>query len=325
MRLRSKVFSALFLFACAAAPAFGSLLYVTSGDGVTVTGEVEVYDSLTGQYLQTLINTNLTNPRGITSDGAGTLYVAEIGGVGTGKIKQFDSTTGSYLGDAKTGLNQPIQMDWHNGKLYYTTFLDGDSLLWQADPNNSFNAVVFAVAGVLGNAGYRSPDDFIFAPDGFLYISTQNTISKYNATTGAFIETVATGKRFRGLTWGADNTLYYTESTTGSNTVGQVGGSTINSLNIPRDIITNEIGTMIVAIRGNATSPFTPGTRLEKYSFSGSYSDAGFFDDGSGSLYMPTFMYIAEEASVPEPGTMALLATGFAALAIARRKRASKA
>jgi hypothetical protein len=320
--IQLKALRILSILTLAVAPSFGNILYVSSGDGSGGNpGSVVTYDSLTGAYLQTLINTNLSNPRGITID-AGILYVAETTfsqANGSGSIKRFNATTGAYMDTILTGLNTPEQIDFHDGYFYFTQFSQGDNLLYRADPGNSWATTVFAQAGALGNAGYQRPDDFLFAPDGFLYITTANTISKHNATTGAFIETVATGKRYRGLTWGTDGELYYTESTTASNTVGQVGGSVINSVNIARDIITNSAGQLIVAIRGNAS--LTPGTRLGKYSFSGSYTADGFFDDGAGSLFLPSFMYIEEASGVPEPGSILLLAGGLSALVMRRRIR----
>src|SRR5215204_982313 len=122
-----RVFSIL---ALAVAPAFGNLLYVSSGDGtVGKEGSVVVYDSLTGAYLQTLINSSLYNPRGITMDTSGNLYVAETTAsqaAGSGSIKQYKATTGAFIQTVISGLNTPEQLDWRNGHLFYTQFTAGN-------------------------------------------------------------------------------------------------------------------------------------------------------------------------------------------------------
>jgi glucose/arabinose dehydrogenase len=197
----------------------------------------------------------------------------------------------------------------------------------------------FTSGGNLGNLGALT-----FGPDGNLYVAAGDAfnIQRFNGTTGAFINNFATSIFAFGLAFGSDNNLYV--STGSNNSVLRLNGTTgallgtfvaagSGGLNGARDLAFGPDGNLYVA-------SFQTDSVLRYNGTTGAF--LGVFAQGGG-LNNPSWLTFGPASNgggnpppppppsggnvVPEPGTVALLATGVLPIVglVRRRRKASVA
>jgi WD40 repeat protein len=139
------------LLSLATGEAFGpdGNLYVSSYFNSTV----QRFNASTGQYIDTFVGSNLSNPTGMTLHN-GDLYVANAGG---NDVVRIDGTTGAYLGVfASTDLSYPSRLTFGpDGNLYVASY--GNNSIIGFDGTTGAYLDTFASGGNL-----QSPTDLVF-------------------------------------------------------------------------------------------------------------------------------------------------------------------
>jgi hypothetical protein len=191
------------LIGCGRVPA--QVLYISSHDSIS--GSVSTHDPATGAVLNPQFITTPGQPHGILRVGNEVL-VASWGG--TSRIARHDATTGALLGifaSEASQLNHPVDLR-----------IGPDGLLWVTSQGNGRINRYDLLTGtpqtpfLVGEAHLAAPSGMTFSPDGTRFFVTDRfdgEVLEYNATTGAFVQTLAdfTSEAF-GLQWGADAKLY---------------------------------------------------------------------------------------------------------------------
>jgi sugar lactone lactonase YvrE len=160
----------------------------------------------------------LDAPRGVIFQGA-YVYVTSVGtetpGFGKDSVLRFDAVTGApagvsglpddavFIASGSGGLDNPTRMVFGpDGKAYVSS----TATTTNSPTSNSvlrYDETTGAPAGVSGqtgdavfvspgSGGLDGPIAMVFRPDGFLYVTSwrNNTVLRYDAITGAFVNTV---------------------------------------------------------------------------------------------------------------------------------------
>lgn len=179
-------------------------LYAVSTD----TDAILRYDSVTGAPLGALVASGvggLDAPRGLLFHTDGFLYVTSVGGTspaaGMDAILRFNAVTGApagisgvpgdavFIASGSGGLDNPSVIVSHGGNFYVSSTSPGtsNSVLRYAANGSYLGAFV-----PTGSGGLSGPVDLVFR-GGYLYVTSwaNNKILRYHATTGAFVDEVA--------------------------------------------------------------------------------------------------------------------------------------
>jgi streptogramin lyase len=256
------------------------------------------------------------------------LYVSsagQAGQIGTETIQVFNGTTGASKGALTLGSN-------------FTGLTFGPDSNLYASRNSgqtAYNPVTGAVVREYNTGG--GGQDLTFGPDGNLYVAETSyfNIQRFDGTTGAFINNFATANNFTpfGLTFGLDGNLYVSNSSNNSvlrfnGTTGALLGTFVaagsGGLNGARDLAFGADGNLYVA-------SFQTDSVLRYNGTTGAFIDV--FASGGG-LDNPTYLTFGPASdggnnppppggnAIPEPGTVALLASGVLPVAgLLRRRR----
>jgi len=174
------------------------LLYVSSA----ATNRILRYHPETGAFIGTFVNpagTPLNAPMDAIFGPDGNLYVASFN---SGHVLKFNGITGAYMGIFATGpgvLGQVEMLtfgpDGHlyvaNGHRNSVTRYDGTTGAPLPGPLGAPGTADFVVPD---SGGLDDPHSLKFGPDGNLYVASfgNNTVLRYNGTTGAFMNTFVT-------------------------------------------------------------------------------------------------------------------------------------
>jgi streptogramin lyase len=194
-------------------------LYVVDYDG----NNVLRYNEANGTFLDTFVSPGsggLQNPRGLSLGRDGNLYVTSNNGV-----MRYDGTTGSplpapgqtgatFVPVGSGGLQSAAQLVLgRDGNLYVGSQGNNSVLRYDGTTGDFIDTFVPP-----GGGGLYTPRGFVFGPDGNLYVISQNTVLRFDGTTGAPLP--ASGQTgsvfasrnvaslFAGLVFGADGNLY---------------------------------------------------------------------------------------------------------------------
>jgi DNA-binding beta-propeller fold protein YncE len=271
------------------------------------------YDMNSGAFLGTYTGGTIDGPLATRVGPDGSLYVCSEA---NNSIQRFDLNTHAYLNTFinGTGLSSPTGITFDaNGNALVANF--GNSSISKYNSAGAFQGTLVAS----GSNGLNGPDvGTVIGPDGKLYVPSfdSNSILRFDASTGAFLDTFASGGAltqprtilFRdNLVWvTSDNgnkvlrynlngTLFDTFVTAGSGTLLGASGMLFGDDNL----------LYVTSWRNN---------KILRYSMvDGSFVSV--FAAG-GNLNGPTWI-----TQVPEPGTLAGIGIGLAAVSLRWRKR----
>lgn len=193
-------------------------------------GEVLRYDGTTGAFLNVVVS-GLSSPIGLTFGPDGSLYIANYG---TNEILRYDSSSGlsSFVTAGSGGLSEPRQAVFGpDGNLYVASRGTGQVL--------EYNGQTGAFIGVFATTGSTpGPLWLQFGNDGYLYVShrtastgTNTSIDRYNATTGAFVDSLALGRDGWSFIFGPGN-IIYDSSDSGGGFVDLIGPSSVAAFTV---------------------------------------------------------------------------------------------
>jgi photosystem II stability/assembly factor-like uncharacterized protein len=170
-------------------------LYVSSRDS----GQILRYSGTTGAFLGVFAACgDMTAPQGLTFGPNGDLYVAD-NAVG---VVRFDGTTGAFISDFTGPINIDSLTFGPDGNLYVSRI--GGSIE-QAGTIERYNGATGSFIDTLvthGSGGLATPSGLSFGPDGNLYVASehggggdQDSVLRYDGTSGAFLDTFASNLR----------------------------------------------------------------------------------------------------------------------------------
>jgi streptogramin lyase len=297
-------------------------LYVSSAGqaGQIGTDSIQVFSGTTGASKGAL--TLGRDFSGLTFGPDGNLYASRNGGQ-----TAFNPVTGAVVREYNTGGGGQDLAFGPDGNLYSARF----GGVVKIDRVGGAGTL-FTSGGNLANTR-----GLAFGPDGNLYVAETSyfNIQRFDGTTGAFINNFATANNFTpfGLTFGLDGNLYVSNSSNNSvlrfnGTTGALLGTFVaagsGGLNGARDLAFGADGNLYVA-------SFQTDSVLRYNGTTGAFIDV--FASGGG-LDNPTYLTFGPASdggnnppppggnAIPEPGTVALLASGVLPVAgLLRRRR----
>ncbi|RMF79845.1 MAG: PEP-CTERM sorting domain-containing protein [Planctomycetota bacterium] len=271
---------------------------------------VNRYDTTTGALISTYTSPNLDGPAGVAVSDAGELFVM---GDFSRNLLSFDVATGVENGVIDS-FTFPINA---SGDLEIGP--DGDLYAVRFNVNTAL-ARVYRYDGQTGALlGAFTPFDvsiggITFGADGDLYVSDRSNdqVLQFDGQTGNLIGTFASGNLVQagGLAFGPDGNLYVADAV--ADAIVRFDGAsgaflgTLDAgpqLDFVEDIAFDPNGLLYASVTGNST--------IRRYD-----PAAGAFVDVFATGVLANYIDI-----IPEPGTVSLLALGFAGLAAIRRTR----
>lgn len=196
------------LVATAPGPASGFDLLVVSGGS----DQVLRFDGATGGFLS--VFDDVTDPRGIATDGAGLVYVSNLGGL----ITQYQED-GTLLDFLFTGLGPIGRITVGPDGLVYAPLFFEDRVVrisFAVDPPAVLGDFVSA-----GSGGLDGPSDLTFGPGGDLYVASNDAqaVLRFDGDTGAalgvFADPIGTSTDGMKPVFGPDGRLYVNLTTSG--------------------------------------------------------------------------------------------------------------
>lgn len=180
----------------------GNSLYVSRFVGVQAaanSGAVDRYDISSGTpvFAATVV-TGLTQPAGITVGPTGDLFISSVGysSPGSGVVTRYrpgTNTSSTFVANGSGGLAGPSAARFGPGGDLYVADVVGNAL-------RRYDGVTGLPEGDFTTANLSSPSDLVFDDAGRVWVANlgneftgiPGTITRYNAATGAFFDTVST-------------------------------------------------------------------------------------------------------------------------------------
>jgi len=255
-------------------------------------------------------STNLDNPRGVTLDVSGNVYVSNAT---ANSISKFNDQ-GQYVSSLIT--TNPSGLAWDfSGNLYASNYFNAGTV-------TVFNPQGQATGTIGSFPTLGSANGIAFDQAGFLYVANLGglNVQKFNVSTGALVSTISNANisEVYDVGFSPAGNLYvvnYNTSTVSvfdANGVYQPSLSVTSNINQPYGITFDSAGNFYVSSTNDNT--------ISKYNPSGTFQ----FKWSTGS-FRP-FMMDTVPVPVPEPSTVALaaIATGVFATLAYRRRNAAK-
>lgn len=208
--------------------AFGSDgdLYVSSNGN----NEVLRYDGSTGAFLD-MVASGLSSPNGLTFGPDGSLYITNQG---TNEVLRYNTGSGltAFVTAGSGGLSRPSNAVFGpDGNLYVSSQDTGQAL--------RYNGQTGAFMGVFATAPSAPGMNWLkFGTDGYLYATTRTsssnfdrTILRFNATTGALVDSFAIGRDGWSFSIGPGNIIYDSSNSAGG-FVDRIGPSSIAAFTV---------------------------------------------------------------------------------------------
>ncbi len=296
---------------------------------------------------------------------AGSVHASElfVSSFGTNQVLGYDTTL-PYETDhgnpvITIGAGSPL-----NGPTGLLFAPNGDLLVGSVNNNAilRFDGQTHAYEGVFANTGSRGgPVGMAYGPDGYLYVVENSghggDVSRYNATTGAYVDTLSGGLNYPlSILFDTSGRLYVTDYN--NNTVDRFDGTSFTTFaNVPLPVglqnapdgsilidsngyhwihefdptSGNDIG-VIEGLGASGAMGYSPegdlyvsdlGTSgIQKFSFQGGITQSTFVGAFIGGLYQPGFIAVQPaESMTPEPSSLLLGATAVPAIGVAFLKR----
>lgn len=297
-------------FAIGAAPVSAVGLFISSSD----TDNVLQFDSTTGAFVQTFVvagSGGLDNPGGLAFGPDGNLYVASRA---TGQVLRYNGATGVFINTfvtaASGGLGQPLDLAFGPDGHLYVSDLTGvapDNILRYNGTTGAF-IDIFAVEPT-----FNTPRHIEFAGNVLWAAGEADRIWRFDATTGAFLNKPQSDNP-RGLAAGADGRMYVSTSFSGVFR-HDLGTGTLVDTFIPGLLPLGD-NDIVFGPDGNL---YASGDRVRRFdAITGAFID-DFVAAGSGGLSVGRYLVFGPASTVPEPGTLCLIAAGIAGLMGCRR------
>jgi hypothetical protein len=181
-------------------------LYVSSTAG----NQVLSYNGSTGAFLSVVVS-GLSSPDGITFGSDGSLYIANQG---TNEVlRESGGNISAFVTAGSGGLNRPFKAVFgQDGNLYVTSYGTQQVLRYNGSTGAFLN--VFASTN-WGQGATPGPIWLEFGTDGYLYTTARTastgldtSILRFNATTGAFVDSFDLGRDGWSFNLGANNVVY---------------------------------------------------------------------------------------------------------------------
>ncbi len=206
-------------------------LYVSS-DG---NNEVLSYNGTTGAFLN-VVASGLSTPGGLTFGPDGSLYIANQG---TNEVLRYNGgVLSSFVTAGSGGLSQPRKVVFGpDGNLYVASQGTGQVLRYNGQTGAFIDVFASMPPSITGTAAIWLE----FGTDGYLYVasrasstSVNMSILRFNATTGAFVDSFALGRDGWSFNLGPGNIIY--DSSNGDNNNGgfidRIGRSSIAAFTV---------------------------------------------------------------------------------------------
>jgi hypothetical protein len=197
-------------------------LYVTSNPG----NQLFRFDGASGAFLGVAVS-GLANPLGITFGQDGSLYIANQG---TNEVLRYDnSVLNPFVTAGSGGLSQPRQgVFGPDGNFYVAS--QGTAQVLRYNGLTGAYIGVFATTNI-GQGQTQGPIWLEFGTDGYLYttartdvVGLNTSIFRFNATTGAFVDTLPIGRDSWSFMIDPRNVVYYSGNG-GANYIERYGPS----------------------------------------------------------------------------------------------------
>jgi|GEM_PF-3279415 len=183
------------------------------------TNSIKRFDISTGAYIADFVSSGsggLRNPTSVASGPDGNLYVVSSG---TNSVKRYNGRTGAYLGDFVKGIHSPeIAKFGPDGNLYVSnkngtkiSGYHGRSGLYIKDVESKGLGKMSAIRDLIWNGDK-------------LYVSSGESIKRYDRVNGAYIDDFAKVSGPGCITFGPDGNLYVSNLLTSK--VDRFDGST---------------------------------------------------------------------------------------------------
>jgi streptogramin lyase len=202
-------------------------LYVSSQAG----NQILRYNS-TGAFID-VIATGLSTPIGITFGPDGALYIANFGADDV--LRYNNSVLSTFVSAGSGGLTEPGDVKFgQDGNLYVQN--NGSGVLRYNGQTGDF---INAFAGPVPGQGLGLWEDF--GTDGYLYTTSRTTptsgnvsLNRFNATTGAYVDTLSIGRDSWNFMVGPNNIIYYSGNG-GANYIERYGHSSLAAFSVSLD------------------------------------------------------------------------------------------
>jgi len=283
------------------------LLVVSGGSD-----QVLRFDGATGGFLG--VFAEITDPRGIATDGAGLVYVTDLAGV----VRQYDETGDliDFVISGMSGLGNPVVGP--DGRLYLSDFFNDVVRTADFSVQPPTAGAVFVQAG---SGGLDGPTGLAFGPGGDLFVSSRisGQVIRYDGDTAVPVGVFATpgGSGPQGLAFRPGGDLYVASDS--AQAVLRFDGATGAALGVFADPIGSSSDGMkpVFGPDGRLYVSLTVfNEQIERFDGTTGASQGVLIPAGTGGLANPWDFVV-----VPEPGAAGATATAALALLALRARR----